>query len=288
MRSLAIAVLLAVLVGQTHAQPRALPDPVLFLQEARKQLATDDERQSGYVYAQTRREETVDKHGRATKASVTVSESYPGLPGKERWERITVDNGRTVPPDELAARDRKRQEEAEDYARRAAREPAKERARLARAKADEARERAEVIDEIFRVYDMQMLGRQTIAQHDTIAFSLTPRRNVKPRTRDGRIMQHFAGRVWLSETDHELIKLEVEAIDTASIGFGLLARVHKGSKLAFERRKIGEVWLPAVASYSFSARVGLVAVMRRRVSAEFSNYRSFNVDTATTYGRPPS
>ena len=50
------------------------------------------------------------------------------------------------------------------------------------------------------------------------------------------------------------------------------------------RRKInGEAWLPAFTTYEGSARVGLLAVVRRRGSSEFSNYRAFSVDTSTTF-----
>jgi hypothetical protein len=68
---------------------------------------------------------------------------------------------------------------------------------------------------------------------------------------------------------------------------GLLARLHKGSQLWFQRRKVnGEVWLPAAVHYSMSARVGLLAVMRRGGIIEFSNYKKFGVDTSTTIALP--
>ena len=100
-------------------------------------------------------------------------------------------------------------------------------------------------------------------------------------------MRNFSGRVWISESDHELARVEVEAVDNVSIGLGLLARLHKGSTLSFERRKVnGEAWLPASARYSISGRIGLVAVMRRAAIVEFSNYKKFGVDTSTTITLP--
>jgi hypothetical protein len=37
-----------------------------------------------------------------------------------------------------------------------------------------------------------------------------------------------------------------QSIDTLSMGFGVLARLQKGSQLSFPRRRVnGEVWLPA-------------------------------------------
>jgi hypothetical protein len=101
-------------------------------------------------------------------------------------------------------------------------------------------------------------------------------------------MRHFAGKVWVSESEYEVVRLEAEAIETASFGLGLLARVHKGSKATFERRKVnGEQWLPARATYSASARVMLVKVMRIGGTLEFSDYRKFSVQTDTKIGKPP-
>jgi hypothetical protein len=91
----------------------------------------------------------------------------------------------------------------------------------------------------------------------------------------------------VSESEYEVVSLEAEAIDTASFGLGLLARVHKGSRVVFERRKVnGEQWLPASATYSASARVMLVKVMRLGGTLEFSNYRKFSVQTDTKIGTP--
>jgi hypothetical protein len=101
-------------------------------------------------------------------------------------------------------------------------------------------------------------------------------------------MRHFAGKAWVSETEYEVVRLEAEAIETASFGLGLLARVHKGSKAAFERRKVnGEEWLPASASYTASARVMLVRRLRIGGTMEFSDYRKFTVATDMKVGKPP-
>lgn len=50
--------------------------------------------------------------------------------------------------------------------------------------------------------------------HETILFSLTPRRGAKPRTREGSQMRAFAVRAWVSESDRELVRVDAEAIDT--------------------------------------------------------------------------
>lgn len=283
----AAAAIACLLTGAAAAQQRPLPDPPRFLQEARAHLETDNERQRAYMYVETRRDQKLDKNGRPTSETVKVFESYPGLPGEERWDRVLSEDGKPTPPGELQKLDNDRRKQAEDYARKVAKDPAAERARLERERAREQRERSENIDDVFRVFDLRMVGREPIDGHDTILFTMAPRADAKPRTRAGGMMRNFSGRVWISESDYELVRVEVHAIDTVSIGFGLLARLHKGSTLSFERRKVNdEAWLPAAARYSISGRIGLLAVMRRSAVVEFSNYKKFGVDTSTTITLP--
>ena len=269
------------------AQERPLPEREQFLRETRKHLQTDSSLRSGYVYVETRREQKLDKQGRVQEEFVKVLESYPGLPGEERWERAIAENGRPRSAAELERVDRDRQREAEAAARRLAEQPAKEQARQERALAQQRRDVAAVIDDIFITFDIEMRGREAIEGHDTIVFSLTPRSGAKPRTNEGRQMQKFACRAWVSESDYELVRLDAESVDTLSMGFGVLARLQKGARLSFLRRKVnGEVWLPAAVSYSGGVRVGLLRMLRRSGTSEFSGYRKFTVDTAAAY-QPP-
>jgi hypothetical protein len=281
MRGKAALVLLSLLATPPAAQQQPLPDQQAFLQEVRKHLDTDEFRQLGYMYVETRRDRKLDKAGQPTGESVKILESYPGLPGEERWERVLSEDGKAIPPQELERRDRERQKHVEEYARRLAKDPEQMKAKEERERARRRRERAESIDDIDRVFDVRMVGREALEGHDTILLALTPRHDAKPRTRAGGIMRNFNVRAWISESDYELVRLDAVAIDTVSIGFGLLARVHKGSKASFQRRKVnGESWLPARADYFVSARVGILAVLRRGGSVEFSNYKKFGVDSS--------
>jgi len=288
MRTVAIAVTLLLTTLSAQA-PKPLPDRETFVREVRARLEPDEDRQRDYVYVETRREIKVDRSGRQVGEDVEVFEAYPGLPGEERWLRRIRKNGRPVPADELTKEDRKRQEKAEAFLRASERRTPAERAKLQRDQARERQKTREMVDDAFRVYDIQMLGRETLAGHDAITFSLTPRRGATTRTRAGGILRHVRVRAWVSESDYELMRIEAEAIDTLSVGLGLLARVHKGSRFAFERRKVdGAVWLPARSSYTASARVLLLKGLRLNGISEFSDYRRFSVDTDTTYAGPAS
>ena len=271
------------------AQERPLPEKESFLRDVRSRLRTDSSLQSSYIYTETRREQKLDDRGRVSQESVKVYESYPGLPGEERWERLISENGRPRPAAELEKDMRDRQKKAEQLVREGTEDPEKQQARQQREYAQRRREFDAVLDDVNLVFDIRMERRDVVDGHDTIVLALTPRAGSKPRTREGKQMRAFSVRAWISESDRELVRLDAEAIDTLNMGFGLLARLHKGATLSFMRTKVNdEVWLPSRVSYSGSARVGLVAVLRRSGVSEFSGYRKFSVDTSTTYQSSPA
>jgi hypothetical protein len=279
--------LIAILVVPAVGQDRRLPDYATFMAEARKRLEADDVRQSEYVYVETQREQKLDGDGKSTKETLDVFESYPSLPNENRWRRQTVKDGKPVPPEDLAKVDRERQKKVLEYAKKLERNPEKVRDAERKKHDEERRDSERAVDDVLRVYDIKMLGREVVSGYETIVLSFTPRKDARPQTGEGKIMRHFAGKAWVSESDYEVVRLEAEAIETASFGLGLLARVHKGSKAAFERRKVnGEQWLPWRATYTASARVMLVKVMRIGGTVEFSNYRKFTVQTDTKIGKP--
>jgi hypothetical protein len=283
---LPVLVLLVTAITAIHAQQeRPLPNYDAFAAEVKKHLATDEERQSGYMFIERRIEQKLDSSGRTTSETTKVFEVYPGLPGEERYRRLIEENGRVAVPEKLAQRDRERQKDVESYAKAQASESQRQKAARENEKA-RRRYRA-AIDDIFRIYDIRMVRRESIDGHDTILATLVPKDGVKPQTEDGEIMRHFKARAWISESDYELVRVELEAVSDLSFGMGLLARVHKGTVASFERRKVNnEVWLPAKVTWSASGRVLLVRRLRLRGISEFSGYRKFSVDTSTTYAQP--
>src|SRR5262245_27364767 len=194
-------------------QQRPLPNADAFLQETKKHLQTDSALQSNYSYVETRRELKLDSRGQAAGESVKVIESYPGLPGEGRWERLISEDGKPVPQEQLARLDRERQQKAEDYARRLTSQPTKTAADQRREWEKDQQETARIVEDVFRVYNIRLDGRETIDGQDTIAFSLTARPDAQPQTREGGMARHFAVRAWVSETDYEIARVEAEATD---------------------------------------------------------------------------
>jgi hypothetical protein len=93
----------------------------------------------------------------------------------------------------------------------------------------------------------------------------------------------------VDEQDHQVTKLELETIDTITIGLGLLARVHKGTTFGFERQKVNdEAWLPMRATVHPRGRIALFKRLDTHVVREYGDYRKFGVDTAVSFTLPKS
>jgi hypothetical protein len=259
-----LALVLTTAVGMSGSASGTvpLPDPDRFVAEVRQRLQEDEERQRGFMFLETRREQKLDGSGRPTEESVKVFESYPGLPGERRWRRLIEEDGTRVPPGELERQDRERRAHVEA-----------QRANGGTGEAPKGRNE-ERIEDAFRVFRFELIGRERRDGHDALVFALRPRPDARPTTREGRVMRYFHGHAWVSETDYELMRLEAEAVSDVSIGLGLLGRVHKGSRFSFERRKVDDdTWLPVRSEYTASARMLLVRRIHMTGTTVYSNYR---------------
>jgi hypothetical protein len=285
--ALALVVAAASVAGRAAQEP-PLPELQPFLAQARTRLQTDNERQRSYIYVETQRTRKLDSTGKPRSESVKVVESYPPLPGEdERWERVLEEDGKKKTEAELAKQDADRRKTAEGVAKRLSSENHADQAKMAQSRDRVRREAQQRIDDIFVVYEIKMVGRERIDGHDTIQLTLDPRSNAQPVTREGAWMKAFKCRAWVSETDHELVKLSVDAIHDLNIGFGMLARMNTGTQMSFVRRMVnGEAWLPARADYTIRARVLMLKRYDQGGTIEFSNYRKFSVDTSTTIATP--
>jgi hypothetical protein len=181
--------LLVLFLAAPAAQDWPLPDYETFAAQVKMHLATDEERQNGYMFLERRTEQKLDGVGRAKDESVKVFEVYPGLPGEDRYRRLIEGDGKPVPQGQLALHDRERQKQVESYAKGVS--TSAERQRETRQREKERRQYSAAIDDLFRSYDIHMVRRESIEGHDMIVATLTPKDGVKPQTDDGKIMRHF-------------------------------------------------------------------------------------------------
>ena len=117
--------------------------------------------------------------------------------------------------------------------------------------------------------------------YPTIVATLDPRAKYAPRTDDGRVMKKFRVRAWVHEADYQVVKIDAEAIEDLTFGWGIdRTAAQRLREPRIERQKVNdEVWLPARVHLIGTGR----AVMFRRFAidsvTEWFDYKKFGVRT---------
>jgi len=266
----------------------ALPDANELIRKVREHLRTDRELQTQYTYLEKRRDVKVSKLGKVSVGPERTFEVYPGDRPGRTYKRLVAVDGKPLDPAELTQRDDEHRQAVLAGVEREKNESADDKARRLKKEADERREERETVDDGFAVYDIQLVGQEQMDGCRMVVASLTPRQNVQTRTDLGGYFKKFKGRAWVCEDDYQVARVEMEAIDDITIGWGLVGRVHEGSKFTFLRRKVNnEIWLPAEAKFEASGRTLLFRKFQLFTVTSYSDYKKFNVDTSVTYGDHP-
>ncbi len=211
----------------------ALPDRDAFLQNVRSHLSTDRQILSQYAYREQRTELRRNRDGEITKRLVRLFEAYPSPVPRQTYRRLVSVNGVVAGREELEKQDQEHERRVGEWSRKTDRDGTADRVPI---EAEDARRERETIDEIFRPYDIQLTNREIDNGHSTIVLSFTPRQGSRPQTSAGKVLKHFKGRAWASEQDYQLVRIEAEATDDVTIGFGLIAGVYAESRAFLFRR----------------------------------------------------
>jgi len=259
-----------------------LPDSQSFLAQFRKKLHRDRTLLSQYTYTEKYTHIDLDPNGKPKRTEVTV---YQVLPGAEYWQSYR----RMISKDGVALSEKELEKEDRDHENEMRKHEKKSEAELRKDREKDDREEQELLDEVFAMYDVRFVGRETIAARPAILMTFNSKPSYKPKTSDAKMIQHVDGKIWVDEEDHELVKLEAEVAEPISLGAGLLAKVQMGSRLTFERRKVNdEVWLPVASQVNLNARVLLLKGLNIREVVEYSDHKKYRVETNFKFGPVPN
>jgi len=124
-------------------------------------------------------------------------------------------------------------------------------------------------------YNFKLVGTETVDGREAWVMDGEPRTGYEPQMKEAKFLPKFHGRVWIDKSDLQLSKMDVEAIDTVSVGW-VLARIHKGSRFMLEQTRVNdEVWLPRHVTFKFDARLALLKGYNIDGDQEFRDYKRF-------------
>ena len=196
------------------------------------------------------------------------------------YRRLVSRDGVPLSEKELAEQDRRQEE------RRWRRRPS---AAAREDGTEDRREEERVVAELPQIYDVVLVGRETMDDRPVILVRFAPHPGYKAVTDGGKLLQKVAGRAWIDEEDRQLVRVEANLLDSLGVGPAGVVRLQKGATSYFHRRKInGEIWLPSDARFSGAAKVLLFFGGGIDASFQYGDYKKFSVSTESTTAPEPT
>ena len=131
------------------------------------------------------------------------------------------------------------------------------------------------VREVADAYDFKLVGTELVGGREAWVIDGEPKPGYEPHMKEAKFLPKFHGRVWIDKGDLQLAKMEVEAIETVSIGL-FLARIHKGTRVMLEQTQVNdEVWLPRHLTFKVDARVVLFKGYKMDGEQTFRDYKKF-------------
>jgi hypothetical protein len=135
------------------------------------------------------------------------------------------------------------------------------------------------VREVSDAYNFKLVGTELVDGREAWVIDGEPRPGFEPHMKESKFLSKFHGRVWIDKSDLQLSKLDVEALDTVSIGL-VIARIHKGTRFVLEQTRVNdEVWLPKQVNYKVDARVALLKGFNVDGEQTFRDYKKFRTST---------
>jgi hypothetical protein len=270
-RTFAVTLLFAGL-GQAH-QP--LPDvpAAEFARRVREAVQLNFQIQKNFTYLEQRRDVKISKLGKVTIGPPRTFQVMPAAAPGQTYKRLIAENGVPLSAEELARRDAEHQKDIAEAEERKRHESASERADRLEREASEQQQRNQILEDAFRVYQARIDGRTTVDGQPVLIAHLTPRADAAVSTREGRWMKQFEGQLWVAEADYQVVKIDMRATSDITIGWGVVGRIHKGTRVLHVRRRFENVWLPAETTYEASGRTLIFRPFQFNVSSTYSDYK---------------
>lgn len=234
-----------------------------------------------YTYTYREEDRTLDSGGNVKH---TKSETWDIIPLQgAQFRRLTLRDDKPLSPKEESQQEAIRQKrEAERLKGQQLREKETPEARQKRL---DARERArkkqeDEVNDIVAGFELRIVGEEQLDGMPVWVVEGNPRKGYKFKSMEANLFfSKMKGRVWISKSDYQMVRIDAET--TATISFGLfLARVYQGTHYHMEFSYVNnEVWLPKREVATISARFALVKGQHEEDETVYSNYKKFSVNS---------
>ena len=233
----------------------------------------NDKRQRDYTYKEREVQNRLDGKGNTKSTEVKTYEILEIY--SEQVQRLIEKDDKPLPAKEVAKEEQKIQKiidkrKGESESDRKKREQKEEKDR------EDGRK---FVKEVADAYNFTLVGTEGVEGRDAWVIDAEPRPGYEPHMKEAKFLPKFHGRVWIDKSDLQLSKMDVECLDTISLGL-FLARFHKGSRFTLEQTRVNdEVWLPQHLAVKVDVRLALLKNFNVDIEQSFRDYKKFRTSS---------
>jgi hypothetical protein len=279
MRFLWIVIFAALSSSAFSQQPTLSQDQIraLIRQSAEKDIE-NDRAQRNYTYIQREEERKLNGNGQVQSTETRTFEIMVLF--EEPVRKLIAKDDKPLPPKEAAKEEEKIQKAIDE---RKNEDEGKRKKRLERQEKDAAQGR-QFVNEIADAYDFRQTGMEAVNGREAYVIDGEPRPGYEPKRKEAKFLPKFRFRAWIDQASSQWVKLDIQCIDTVSVGL-FLVRVHKGSNIQIEQTQVNdEVWLPKHVLLKLDARIALFKGINMQEDVTYHDYRKFHTETKITVG----
>ena len=256
------------------AAPQLSPDQIRdLIREAAERDIENAKKQRDYTYIQRAEEHKLDGDGRLKSAEARTYEIM--VLYEEQVRKLIAKDDKPLSDSDAKKEDEKIQKVIE---KRKNESESDRRKRLEKQEKDHEDDRR-FVKEIADAYNFRFVGHQTLDGRETLVIDADPRPGYEPHMKDAKFLPKFRFRAWLDEGERQWVKLDIQCVETVSIGVFLL-RMHKGSNIQLEQLRVNdEVWLPRHIALQLDARLALFKGLNIAEDVTYRDYKKFRTDT---------
>lgn len=233
----------------------------------------NDKRLRNYTYIERDEQRDNDGKGQLKKTQIKTFEVLEVY--GEQVQRLIEKDDKPLDGKEAA----KEEEKIQKIIDKRKNESDEERKKREEKQEKEREDNRKFVREIADAYIFTLLGTEDLDGREAWVIAGEPRPGYEPHMKEAKFLPKFHGRVWIDKSDLQLAKMDVEAIETVSVGL-VLARIHKGTRFMLEQTRVNdEVWLPKHVTYKVDARVALLKGYNVDGEQTFRDYQKFGVSS---------
>jgi hypothetical protein len=279
MRFFWIVIFAALTSSAIAQQPTLSPDQIraLIRQSAEKDLE-NDRAQRNYTYIQREEERKLDGNGQVKSTETRTFEIMVLF--EEPVRKLIAKDDKPLPLKDAAKEEEKIQKIIDE---RKNEDEGKRKKRLEK-QAKDADEGRQFVNEIADAYDFRQTSMEEVNGREVYVIDGEPRPGYEPKRKEAKFLPKFRFRAWIDRGTSQWLKLDIQCIDTVSVGL-FLVRVHKGSNIQIEQTQVNdEVWLPKHVVLKLDARIAVFKGINMQEDVTYRDYRKFHTETKITVG----